>query len=99
MDDTTRLRVAEALEKLAAQPVWNDDIWKLCFELVEANLDDELLAYVYDDLIHCSATPPINFRNPPKHPQFDDFKEEFRDVAKALRDRLSLVEARKKFGL
>lgn len=99
MDDVMRSKVAEALEELASQRVWSDEVWRRCFELVEANCDDELVSYVYDDLIHCSATPLISFRRPPKHPQFDEYKQEFRDVATALRGRLSLAEAKKKFEL
>jgi hypothetical protein len=99
MNDATRNQIAEALETLAAQPVWNDEVWKHCYELVSANMNDSLVAYVHDDLIHCSAEPLFRFRNPPTHPDFDSYKQEFRDVAEALRTRMSLAEAQKKFGL
>lgn len=99
MNDTTRNQIADALENLAAQPVWNDEVWKRCYELVSANTSDELVAYVLDDLIHCSATPLLSFRRPPKHPEFDRYKQEFRDIAVALRTRLSLAEAKKRFDL
>ncbi len=74
MDDAVRVRIAEALETLADQPVWSDEVWSHCYELVKANLDEELVAYVHDDLIHCSATPLVSFRKPAKHPMFDGYK-------------------------
>ena len=80
------IRSREALETLAAQPVWNDEVWKHCYELVSANMNDALVAYVHDDLIHCSATSLFSFRNPPRHPDFDNYKQESRDVAKTLKD-------------
>ena len=98
MNDATRDQIAEALETLAAQPVWNDEVWKHCYELVSANMNDALVAYVHDDLIHCSATSLFSFRNPPRHPNFDNYKQESRDVAKTLRTRMSLAEAQEKFG-
>ena len=97
MDDLTRYQIAEALENLAAQTVWNDDVWKWCYELAGANLDDELVSYVYDDLIHCSGTPLFSFRKIPNRPEFDRYKQEFRDVAAALRAHLSLQEYRQKY--
>jgi hypothetical protein len=95
MDDTTRNKIAEALESLAAQPVWNDEVWEHCYELVSANMDDEVVAYVHDDLIHCSGTRLFSS----KRPEFDSYKQEFRDIAQAIRTKLSLVEARSKFDL
>jgi hypothetical protein len=91
--------MAEALEELAAQRDWNDEVWQRCFALADANCDDELVAYVYDDLIHCSGTPLFSSSRTPEHPEFDEYKQEFRDVATALRNRLSLAEAKKRFKI
>jgi hypothetical protein len=52
MDDIARNEVAECLERLADQPDWNPDVWQQCHDLVKADWDNELLGYVYDDIIH-----------------------------------------------
>ena len=52
MSDETRTEIADRLERLAAQPVWNAAVWQQCFDIVEANAGDELIAYFIDDLIH-----------------------------------------------
>lgn len=57
MDDTTRNEIAQCLERLAAQLVWNPQLWQRCYDLVMANLNDELLAYIHDDLIHHTGRP------------------------------------------
>jgi hypothetical protein len=57
MDDLTRNEIAECLEQLAAQPAWNPELWQRCYDLVAANMDDELLAYIHDDLIHYTGRP------------------------------------------
>jgi hypothetical protein len=55
MDETTRKEVAECLEQLADQAVWNPELWQRCYDLVKANWDNELLKYVHDDVIHYSG--------------------------------------------
>jgi hypothetical protein len=47
MDDGIRNEVAECLERLADQQVWNPELWQQCYELVHANWDNELLEYVH----------------------------------------------------
>jgi hypothetical protein len=55
MDDATRNEVADCLEHLAQQEAWNSDLWQRCYDLVRANSDDDLMEYVYDDVIHYSG--------------------------------------------
>ena len=43
MDGETRKEIADRLEILAKQEVWNADAWQSCFDIVEANADDGLL--------------------------------------------------------
>jgi hypothetical protein len=103
MDDQTRSLVADCLDNLAAQVSWNSDMWQKCYELVSANMnDDELLAYVYDNLTHYSGVFQsrnlLGFRVKPEPYELADYRQEFRNVASALRARLSLQEARRKHG-
>jgi len=55
MEDATRNEVAESLEQLAGQAMWNLELWKRSHDLVKANWDNEVLAYVYDDVVHYSG--------------------------------------------
>lgn len=101
MDEATRNEIADCLENLASQKVWNPEVWQRCYDLVGANWDDDLLAYVHDDLIHYSGE--FHSRNifglhvKPDRAQLEQYRQEFRDVAAALRERLSLLAARKKY--
>jgi hypothetical protein len=52
MDEATRSSIADCLDNLASQIAWNPIVWQRCFDLVQANTDDELVAYFIDDLIH-----------------------------------------------
>ena len=90
MDDATRNEIAESLEQLAAQPVWNAELWQRCYDLVAANLNDELLAYIHDDLIH--YTGRSLFRSEPRPADLQRFSLEFRDIAGALRSRMSMAD-------
>ena len=99
MDDETRRQIAMRLETLVELQAWDDDVWQSCYDLVKANMDDKLVSYVHDDLIHCSATPIQLFRfgHTRKHPLFGNYKQEFRDIAAALRAGLSLQQYRDKY--
>ena len=95
MDDATRNEIAECLETLAAQVVWNATIWQRCFDFVNANADDELIAYFFDDLIHYTGTPL--FRREPRPADIKPYSQEFRDMAQAVRSRMSLSDFKKNY--
>jgi hypothetical protein len=96
MDDVTRNKIVESLETLAAQSVWNHDVWERCYKLVTANInEDDLLGYVEDDLIHYSGRRL--FRSAPIAADFNSYRQEFRDVAAALRLRMSLPDFKKHY--
>jgi len=102
MDDVARHEVAEYLERLAGQPMWNPELWQRCYDLVGANWDNEL-QYVHDDLIHYSgefhSRNIFGFRRKPRHSALEYCRQEFRDIAAALRSSLSLSETKKKYDL
>jgi len=101
MDDATRNEIAERLDELADQKQWNPELWQRCYDLVGAHQDNELLAYIHDDLIHYSgefhSMNLLGFRVKPDRYQMENYREEFRGIASALRERLSLSEAKKKY--
>ncbi len=105
MDGATRNEVAESLERLADQPTWNPDVWQRCHDLVKANWDNELLEYVYDDIIHYDGLFHmrtifgwiLGFRAKPNRYELEQYRQEFRDIASALRSGLSLNEAKRKY--
>ena len=103
MDELTRNRVAESLERLADQAVWNPELRRQTHELVQANWENELLRYVYDDIVHYSGEfhsyNLLGIRTKPDRYQLEQYRQEFRDVASALRSSLSLNDAKKKYGL
>lgn len=103
MDNPTRNAVAAALENLASQESWNSEVWQHCYDLVKVNWENELLAYVHDDLIHYEGAfhsrNLLGFRVKPNPHELDDYRCEFRAIAAALRAELSLVDAKRKFGL
>jgi hypothetical protein len=102
MDESTSIQVATCLHVLADQETWNDEIWQSCYDLVGANLENSLLAYVYDDVIHYSglfrSRNMFGFRVRPDQRELARYRQEFRDVATALRDSISLDEAQRKYG-
>jgi len=69
---------------------------------VDSNADNELLRFVFDDLIHYSGE--FNARNiflqrvPPNRDRLDGYREEFRAIAAALRDGTPLEKVREKQG-
>jgi hypothetical protein len=97
MDDATRNEIAERLEQLAAQPDWNAELWQHCYDLVAANLNDELLACIHDDLIHYTGRPL--FKSEPRRADLQGFSQEFRDIAGALRSRMSATDFKKRYEL
>jgi len=103
MDGAILNEIAEALERLADQPAWNPEVWQGCHDLVKANWDNELLEYVYDDIIHYSglfhARNLLGFRVKPDRLQLAQYRQEFRDIASALRSGISLKEAKKRYEL
>lgn len=103
MDEETRNAIAEALENLANQESWNSEVWQDCYDMVKANWENELLAYVHDDLIHYDgefhSRNLLGFHAKPDSHQLDDYRHEFRSIAAALRAGLSLPNAKKQFGL
>jgi hypothetical protein len=103
MMDATRTAIADALENLAEEESWDPEAWQNCYDLVTANWDNGLLKYVHDDLIHYSgefhSRNILGFRAKPDPHHLDDYRHEFRSIAAALRAGLSLVDAKKQFGL
>jgi hypothetical protein len=89
MNNATPNEIADCLESLASQQMWNPDVWQQCHDLVEANFDNELLAYVYDDIIHYSglfhSINLLGFRVKPNPASLEDYTSEFRQVAEAIR--------------
>ncbi len=101
MDETIRSRLADLLEDLANQRAWNEELWWQCHDSVKANWDDELLAYVHHDLVHYSGLfferNIFGFRVKPDRYQLEEYREEFRHVAAALRSHMSLNEYRRTY--
>jgi hypothetical protein len=95
MDDATRSEIVECLERLAVEPAWNAELWQRCYDLVTANLNDELLAYIHDDLIHYTARPL--FSSEPRPVDLQRFSQEFRDIAGALKSRMSVTDFKKTY--
>jgi hypothetical protein len=95
MDDATRDEIADCFDQLAAQPSWNAGLWQRCYDLVTANWDDELVEYIYDDLVHYSGRPL--FRSEPRLADLQAYAQEFRDFAAALRARISVEQFKKQY--
>jgi hypothetical protein len=96
MDDAIRSEIVNCLEQLAAKPLWDAGLWQKCYDLVTANADDELLAYLHDDLIHYTGTS--FFKSEPRPADLQTYSQEFRDFATALRARMSLAEFKKQYA-
>jgi hypothetical protein len=96
LDDAKRIEIAKSLDDLAGQDAWNGDVWQRCYDLVTANMNqDELVAYVHEDLIHYTGTPL--FRSAPRAKDLQPFRPQFRDIAAALRLKTSLADYRKNY--
>ena len=91
MDDQLRDRISDSLEKLAAQDEWNSIVWQSCHDLILANIDlDPLLGYVYDDLIHYTGRQL--FSRTPKSSDLNQYRQDFRDIALALRRHMTIAD-------
>ena len=103
MNEAARNAVAEALESLASQESWNSAVWQRCFNLVTANWHDELMEFVhhdlilYDDVFHPRHILGFQLKSDPH--RVDEYRQEFRAVAAALRAHMSLTEAKEQLGL
>jgi hypothetical protein len=101
MEDATRNEIADRLNELADQQQWNPELWQRCYDLVGSHQNNELLAYIHDDLIHYSgefhSVNLLGFRVKPDRYQMANYRQEFRGIASALREHLSLDEAKKKY--
>jgi len=101
MEDATRNAIANLFDELADQQQWNPELWQRCYDLIRAHPDNELLAYIQDDLVHYSgefhSRNLLGFRVKPDRYQMENYKQEFRGIASALREHLSLKEAQKKY--
>ena len=96
LDEVKRSEISKSLEDLAAQDVWDADVWQRCYDLVTAHFtEDELLRYVQDDLIHYTGTRL--YRSVPIAKDFNPYRQEFRDVATALRSGMSLAQYKKNY--
>ncbi len=95
VDDATRNEIADCLDRLAGEPRWNEELWQRCYDLVSTHSDNDLLAYLHDDLIHYTGTPL--FRSEPRPADLASYSQEFRDFAAALRSRLSVTEFKKQY--
>ena len=96
LDDTTRIEIAKSFEDLAAQDVWNADVWQRCYDLVGSNMHlDDLVEYIHDDLIH--YTGRSLFRSAPRPRDLGVYRKQFRNVASALRSRMSLADYKKNY--
>lgn len=102
MDDATRAKIAECLERLAEQDEWNPELWQQCHDVVRANWENDLLGFVYDDIVHYSGVfhkrSIFGFRRSPSK-YIEDYGCAFRSIAAALRSRMSLKEWKKKYGI
>lgn len=101
MEDATRKEIADRLDELAGEQHWNPELWQRCYDLVGAHHDNELLSYIHDDLTHYSgefhSLNLLGFRVKPDRRQLENYRHEFRGIAAALREHLSLMEAKKKY--
>jgi len=89
MDDATRREIAASLDRLAEQADWNPELWQHCHDLVQRHRDDELLGYVYDEIVHYSGvfqSPNVfGLRARPRRNQLELCRKEFRVIANAVR--------------
>ena len=101
MEDATRKEIADRLDELADQQQWNPELWQRCYDLVDAHHDNELLSYIHDDLVHYSgefhSVNLLGLRAKPDRYQMENYRQEFRGIASALRENLSLNEAKQKY--
>jgi hypothetical protein len=103
MDGPTRNYIAECLETVAAQSAWDAQLWQQCYDAVSTHSQNELLAYVHEDLIHYSglfhSLNILGFRKEPDRYQLEHYRQEFCDIASALRADITLADAKTKYEL
>jgi hypothetical protein len=96
MDDVSRSEIANSLERLADQVDWNPELWQRCHDLVQHHRDDELLGYVYDEIVHYSGvfhSPNVfGLRVRPRRNQLELYRKELRVIANAVRLHLPLSQ-------
>ena len=78
MEDATRNEIDDRLDELADQQQWNSELWQRCHDLVDAHHDNELLAYIHDDLIHYSgefhSVNLLGFRVKPNRYKMENYR-------------------------
>jgi len=91
-----RLEIADTLDSIAAYSGWSDDLSRHFDDLLELVYVDGLLAHAAEELIHYSgqfnAMNLLGFRVKPDKSQVESFKDEFRQVAEAIRTGTSWEE-------
>jgi hypothetical protein len=99
MDDASRREIADSLERLADQAHWNPELWQHCHDLVQRHRDDELLGYVYDEIVHYSlvfqSSNVFGLRVRPRRNQLEPYRREFRVIANAVRLHIPLSHIKK----
>ncbi len=101
--DTVRLRIADVLEGIANAPGWPQDLWEQFQQLIKSTEVDGLLAYADEEFIHYSGE--YNSRNilliraKPDQIQVRQYKEEFLNIAVALRNGTSWTDYKRQNGI
>jgi hypothetical protein len=99
MDEVSRRELADSLDRLAEQANWNPELWQRCHDLLQRHRDDELLGYVYDEIVHYSGvfqSPNVfGLRLRPRRNQLGLYRKEFRVIANAVRLHIPLPEIKK----
>jgi hypothetical protein len=91
-----RLEIAATLDAIAAHKGWSDDLWSQFNSLLKRSDVDGILAYAREELIHYSgefnSTNLLGFRVKPDENQVTNYKDEFRQLADAIRSGTTWVE-------
>jgi|SRR6516225_4475633 hypothetical protein len=99
MDDASRRELADSLDRLAEQADWNPELWQRCHDLVQHDRDDELMGYVYDEIVHYSGvfqSPNVfGLRVRPRRNQLELYRKELRVIANAVRLHAPLSQVKK----
>lgn len=87
--DKIRLEIADVLDAIAAESAWNDELWSRFDALRKRAVVDSFIALADEELIHYSGV--FNQRNiflmrvKPDKTQVQNYKEQFRQIAQAIR--------------
>jgi len=99
MDDASRRELADSLDRLAEQADWNPELWQRCHDLLQHDRDDELMGYVYDEIVHYSGvfqSPNVfGLRVRPRRNQLELYRKELRVIANAVRLHAPLSQVKK----